>query len=358
MTLNVNNMGRPYIIGETAYNHEGNIDYLYKMIDEIAGLKLDAVKFHLIFDLESYVVGDHPLMDEMKNWMFTCDQWKKVIEYSLDKDLDVICLCDDVESVDFVHKNFPDIAGMELHTTSLNDYFLLEKVADFKGCVVLGVGGSSLNEVQFAVDFLKNKGKDDILLMYGFQSFPTKYEDTNLSKMKKIKDLFDLPVGYADHTRFDDPNNEIISIMGAMMGFPILEKHFTLDPCVERIDYHAAVGKKQMNRIKKLMELALQVYGGGSLKMSEAELKYGNTGPMKKAVVAKKQIRKGERLSKNNLWFKRTMEESPVKQKDFSRLIGLEVTGDIGKDEIVDFSKVKYEFQKQDLKTLGLKEKK
>jgi sialic acid synthase SpsE len=92
--------------------------------------------------------------------------------------------------------------------------------------------------------------------------------------------------------------------------------------------------------------------------MSEAELKYGNTGPMKKAVVAKKQIRKGERLSKNNLWFKRTMEESSVKQKDFSRLIGLEVTGDIGKDEIVDFSKVKYEFQKQDLKTLGLKEKK
>ena len=52
------------------------------------------------------------------------------------------------------------------------------------------------------------------------------------------------------------------------------------------------------------------------------------------------------------------MGESPIKQKDFSRLIGLEVTGDIGKDEIVDFSKVKYKFKRQDLESFGVKDKK
>ena len=38
----------PYIIAETAYNHEGDVNYLYKMIDEIAELELNAIKFHLL----------------------------------------------------------------------------------------------------------------------------------------------------------------------------------------------------------------------------------------------------------------------------------------------------------------------
>ncbi len=187
--------------------------------------------------------------------------------------------------------------------------------------------------------------------MYGFQSYPTNYADINLSKMLKIKELFNLPIGYADHTAFDDPNNEIISVMGAMMGINILEKHFTPDYGKERIDYHAAVGKEQMLRIKELMKLALTVYGDGELKMSKAELEYGDVGPMKKAIVAKKFIKKGEKLSFDNLWFKRTEEGSPLKQYQFLQLIGLEATKDIREDEIIDFTKVKYEFKKADLKS-------
>ena len=214
-----------------------------------------------------------------------------------------------------------------------------------------GIGGTSLDEIQYAVNFLKKQGKHDIVLMYGFQSFPTDYKDINLQRMTKIRDLFDLPVGYADHTVFDDPNNEIISIMASMIGINILEKHYTLDYGKERIDYHAAVGKKQMSRIKNLMQLALTVYGNGSLKMAKSELEYSNTGPMKKAIVAKADIKKDERLSFDNLWFKRTAEESSLNQNQLLKLIGLKATKDIAEDEIIDFTKVKYESKKSDLES-------
>jgi len=217
------------------------------------------------------------------------------------------------------------------------------------------VGGSTIDEIAYAIDFLKSKEKNNILLMYGFQSYPTKYTDINLSKMLKIRDLFNLSIGYADHTAFDDPNNEIISCMAAMMSINILEKHYTPDYGIERIDYHAAVGKIQMLKIKELMELALRVCGNGNLKMSEAELEYGNTGPMKKAIVAKKKIKKGEKLSFDNLWFKRTADESPLKQNQFLQLIGLKSTKDIQEDEIIDFGKAKYKFKKADLKSFGVK---
>ena len=345
----MNKLLKPYIIGETADNHEGDIQYLYKMIDDINKVKLNAVKFHLLLNSESYFQKKHPLNKNIQKWMFNEKEWAEILKYSQKKKMDIIALCDDVESLQFINKNFSEIFAVELHAVSLNDYYLLEEAANFKGKIILGVGGSTLDEIQYAIYFLKTSGKDDLLLMYGFQSYPTNYSDINLSKMNKIRDLFNLQVGYADHTAFNDTNNEIISVMAAMMGYNILEKHYTPDFGVERIDFHAAVGKKQMLKIKELMNLALTVLGNGSLKMSEAELKYGNTGPMKKAIVAKKDIKKGEILSLNNLWFKRTEESSPLKQYIFPQLLGLTTKKDIKEDEIIDFSKVEFEFQKQSL---------
>lgn len=351
------NILTPYIIGETAYNHEGNIKYLYKMIDYIAELKLNAIKFHMLLNPESYMQKKHPLIKEIKKWMFSKNQWSEIIDYSNKKGLEVIVLCDDVESIEYILENNINVTAIELHATGLNDYFLLNAVSKFNKQIILGVGGSTIDEVAYAIDILGNKGKTDILLMYGFQSYPTNYIDISLSKMLKIRDLFKLPIGYADHTAFDDPNNEVISCMAAMMGFTILEKHYTPDYGKERIDYHAAVGKMQMFKIKELMMLVLKVYSNGNLKMSEAELEYGNTGPMKKAIVAKKDIKKGEKLSLDNLWFKRTVEESPIKQNQFLRLIGLRALHDIKEDEIVDFTKIEYKFKKGGLENFTHMEK-
>jgi sialic acid synthase SpsE len=351
MTINTDNFKEPYIIGETAYNHEGDINYLHKMIDDIAELELNAVKFHLLLKPESYLQKRHPMIEEYRKWIFNEQQWGEIIDYSNKKGLDVIALCDDVESIEYILKNNKEVCAIELHATGLNDYFLLESVSKFNSVIILGVGGSTMDEIWYAVDFLKSRGKNEIILMYGFQSYPTKYTDINLAKMLKIKNLFNLPIGYADHTAFDDPNNEIISVMAAMVDTNILEKHYTPDYGKERIDYHAAVGKEQMLRIKELMKLALTVYGDGELKMSKAELEYGNVGPMKKAVVAKTDIKKGEKLSFDNLWFKRTEEGSSIKQYQFLQLIGLEATKDIKEDEIIDFTNIKYEFKKADLES-------
>jgi sialic acid synthase SpsE len=240
---------------------------------------------------------------------------------------------------------------MELHATGLNDLFLLDAASRFNGSVMLGVGGSTIDEIEYAINYLRTKGKEDLVLMYGFQSYPTNYSDINLSKMIMLKDLFNLPVGYADHTAHDDPNNETISVMAAALGFNILEKHFALCPGEERIDYHAGVGKSKMKSIRNLMEIALQVHGNGQIEMSIPEKNYGNTGPMKKAIVARRRIKKGEAISLDNVWFKRTVEETPVRQMDIRKLLGRKASQDIMEDEIIDFSKIRYEFRKQDAKT-------
>lgn len=342
-------INRPFIIGETAYNHEGDIDYLYRMINDVSDLGLDAIKFHLLLDPESYIQRKHPLLKEIHKWLFPVEKWKELLDHSIKKGLEIVALCDDVASASFINTHYPELFAIEVHSSGLNDYHLLNEVAKFKGTVILGIGGSSLDEIQCSVEHLAGKNKTDILLMYGFQSYPTDYKDINLAKMIKIRDLFSLPVGYADHTGYDDPNNEIISVMPAVMGFDILEKHYTPDFGVQRIDFHAAVGRDQMRTIRRLMDLALLVRGTGDIAMSLPELNYGNTGPTKKAIVARKRIGKGEKLSVDNLCFKRTEEQSSIRQNAFFGLIGLEAVDTIEEDEIVDFRKVKYEFRKRSL---------
>jgi sialic acid synthase SpsE len=340
---------KPYLIAETAYNHEGDIDYLYRMTDEIAEMKMDAIKYHLMLDAESYMQKNHPLIEDDKKWLFSELQWTDLLTHAQKQNLDIVALCDDVESLEFINQDFKDIFAVEIHATGLNDYFLLNEAANFQGMVILGVGGSTMEEIEYAINLLNKKSKNEILLMYGFQSYPTKYEDVNLLKIKKLEAVFGLPVGYADHTAYNDPNNEFISVMATTMGINILEKHFTPDYGVERIDFHSAVGKTQMLKIKELMNIACAIYGDGNIGMSEAELNYGNTGPMKKAIVAKKEIKAGEKLTLENLWFKRTIEQTPIKQYSFPQLLGLKAINDIAEDEIIDFSKVKYEFKKMSL---------
>jgi len=331
---------KPYIIAETAYNHEGDFDYLVRMTKEIGDIGLQAVKYHLLLDASSYMVKTHPLFETIGNWMFSKEQWIEIFHIAQEYNLDIVALCDDVESLEFINATFPEISAVELHATSINDYYLLKEAAKFPGKVILGTGGSTLDEISYAIDSLKKEGKEDILLMYGFQSYPTDYNLINLARIEKIRELFDLPVGYADHTGYDDPNNEIISIMAAMIGVEVLEKHYTLDYGVERVDYHAAVGYEKMQKIVNLLNLALTVYGTDRHYLSETEKNYAKTGSMKKAIVARRPIAKGERLSIEKLWFKRTVQDTYIRQLLFPEIISCVAKRDLEIDEIIDCSNI------------------
>lgn len=339
---------KPYLIGETAFHHEGDIEFLNELIEEAINVGVDAMKFHLTTDLDDYMVANHEAIDIVRPWCLNTDDWSTILPKVTSGGMDLILLCNDAKSLKWVNETDLEVVAIELHATGLNDYFLLLEAAKFKNTVILGTGGSTLDEIQYALDFLNSYGKDDIFLMHGFQNYPTDFEDINLSKMKLLHDLFNLPVGYADHTDPQDEDNESISVMAVAMGFNVLEKHFTHKFGEKRIDAQSAVSIEQMKTIRRLLNKAFKTYGFEDLRMSEAEKKYGNTGPMKKAIVARKTIEKGTKIKIEDIAFKRTNESTMLKQMDLPKLIGLEVTQTIEKDTFIDYSKVKYAFQKQD----------
>lgn len=339
---------KPYIIGETAFHHEGDIDFLRGLISEGAKLGLDAMKFHLLFDLDDYMIANHDAIDLLRPWCLSSEALQEILPSVLEQGMDLVLLCNDVASLNWVNQCGLNVAAIELHATGINDYFLLAEAVKFEQTVILGTGGSTIDEVQYAVDYLKSHGKHDLFLMHGFQNYPTQFEDINLSKMKVLNRLFDLPVGYADHTDPEDLDNVSISTMGIAAGFNVLEKHFTHRYGDKRIDSQAAVSLEQLKVIRRLANKLWTAHGNNDLLMSDAEKKYGDTGPMKKAIVARHNLGQGQIISLEDVAFKRTNVSSSLRQQELWRVVGLRTNRAIAKDAIIDFSNVEYEFQKRD----------
>lgn len=339
---------KPYFIAETAFHHEGDVAFLTELVNNICSLEVDALKFHLLFNIDDYIIKAHPAIDVLHKIAIPEDKWVEILRLVQQHGKEIVLLCNDTKSLQWVNQMQRQISikAIELHSTGLNDMFLLHEASKFNGDIILGVGGSSFDEIQYAVSFLKENGQQDILLMHGFQNYPTDYSEINFRRMQFLQEGFQLQVGYADHTDPTDPKNEIISVLPQVMGFTVLEKHVTHAFGVKRIDAQAAVSVATMEAIISMGKEVFSTRGASVFKLSESEKNYGNTGPSKKAIVARQDIKIGTVLTMDNIAFKRTEAASPLLQKDLSRVIGAIATTDIKTDEIISFSNVQYEFKK------------
>lgn len=353
------NHNKPYIIAETAYHHEGDKDFLVALITEVCKTEVDAIKFHLLFDLSDYMVSNHPALEVLQDISIGKDDWNDILLQVESERKDIVLLCNDRESLRWANSRQHElnIKAIEIHASGLNDVFLLDEATHFGNTIILGTGGSTFDEIKFAVDFLKKANKHDILLMHGFQNYPTDFKDINFKRMAFLNRAFDLPVGYADHTDPNDERNPLISVLPQVMGFNILEKHVTSCVGEKRIDAQAAVS---IQTIKDIIALAHDVFssrGTDFMEFSASELAYGDTGPLKKAIVARQNIRTGEKITLNNVAFKRIEVSSPLRQKDLSKILGSRASVDISVDDVITYSNVEYEFRKEDFGQFFINEK-
>ena len=87
-----------------------------------------------------------------------------------------------------------------------------------------------------------------------------------------------------------------------------------------------------MNRGRILQE----INGDGSLILNNSEKLYSIYGPNKMTAVAKKNIKKGKTIKKNDFIFIRTGVTSNFSQLDALDTFGSKLTKDIKKDEVLN----------------------
>lgn len=326
---------RMKLIAETAWHHQGDFRFMEKLVsDIITRTDADILKLHLTLNLEEYMADDHPIIGDIRNWLFSPGQWEQIIKAVVSSEKDLMLLFNDTDAVEFGMPYNP--ALVEVHSVCLNDENLLACLRSSLSPgtkIVLGVGGTSLDELETAIHTLDSS---NIVLMFGFQNYPTKYQDINFAKMRKIMGLYpEFEFGYADHTAWDEPDNTLITLFGAALGMAYVEKHVTNAFGQERADWSAAVNVETFNILREKMRLLDACSGDGLLLMNKGEQEYSVYGPMKKAGVLNQDVSPGQNLNLEMLCFKRTGQTSDLSQVEVLQSMGREIVAGVKKGQVL-----------------------
>jgi sialic acid synthase SpsE len=209
---------------------------------------------------------------------------------------------------------------------------LIRRVADAPiARLLLSVGGTSTDELAEAVSLLKGK---DLVLMHGFQGYPTHLEDNQLARLGWLRRHYpSLTLGFADHVPAGNPEGLWLSAVAIGAGASVLEKHITTAVVLREEDSESALNPDDFARYVANMRQAYaamgQVGGGPDFGMAEGELRYREN--MKKHVVAARDLPAGATLNPDDVTLKRSGATGQV-LRDLRAAVGRQLKTAIGRD--------------------------
>lgn len=297
----------PYIIAETAFAHEGNKNYLLKQVDEISKSYADSIKFQILLDRNEFLDSIHPLFSTINKWTFDADFWKSILKKAKSHELEVIVAPLDMKSLLLLKNNCDFIDAVQIHPSLINDFNFIPEVLNItkeKNMVlIVSIGGMDLNELVNLSENIRSKKIKDVLFMYGFQNYPTNIDELNLDRIPLLTKLTKFPIGFADHTHFEDRVKKDIIITSYTLGSNVQEIHHVIDLADERTDQIAAYSNYEFSEIKKDLFRIYNARGKPNFLLTEGEKNYRKN---RKIPFYKIDISVGEKLKYEHLIFKRT----------------------------------------------------
>jgi len=333
-------MSRTFIIAEAGVNHNGKFELAKKMIDIAKEAGVDAIKFQTFkadriaskfapkapYQSRTTAASESQLQ-MLRKLELNMNEYKYLMDYCKKKEIIFISSPFDMESIELL-----DSLGMEIFkipSGEITNFPYLRKIGNLKKKVIMSTGMADLGEVEDALDILINSGtkREDITVLHCNTEYPTPYEDVNLRAMLTIKEAFKVEVGYSDHTLGIE-----VPIAAVAMGATVIEKHFTLDRNLPGPDHKVSLEPKELKAMAEAIRNTEKALGNGVKKPSDSEEK--NISVARKSIVAKRDIKKGEIFTEENLTVKRP--GTGITPMRWNEILGRKALREFEKDEVID----------------------
>ena len=311
----------PLIIVELGINHNGNLKLAKKLIlsAKKAGAEIIKHQTHLPYyemSEEAKAIVPVHTKENIYKIIEKCSlkiKDEKILKKFVEKkDLEFISTPFSREASDQL--NLMNVKAFKIGSGECNNYPLIEHISKFKKPIILSTGMNDIKSIKIATKIIE-KHKINYALMHTTNLYPTPTNLIRLNCLKILKKNFPKAViGLSDHT-----SDNLTSYAAIALGASIIEKHYVDSKKIRRgPDVSASIDQKQL---KELIEGSKKIYSAmpGIKKPVKEEI---NT--MKFAfasVVAIKNISKGSKLSKENIWVKRPGTGNFL-AKDFKKLLG------------------------------------
>jgi sialic acid synthase SpsE/sugar phosphate isomerase/epimerase len=287
-----------FIIAEIGVNHNGILDLALELIDAAAEAGADAVKFQKrdlakLYPkkyLENANAGEKTLrylLPILQKVELSEDAYETIVEYCRAKKIIFMASPFDVASADFLERL--DVPAYKVASADLTNLPLLDHLVQKKKPLVLSTGMSRMEEVEFTVNFLKERNAE-FALLHCNSTYPAAFNDINLRFMDRLR-MFGVPVGYSGHER-----GIAVSTVAASIGASIIERHITLDRTMDGPDHAASLephGFKKM--VRDIRQVATALGTGEEKFFSRGEIL--NREVLGKCLVAARCIEPGETIT-------------------------------------------------------------
>jgi N-acetylneuraminate synthase/N,N'-diacetyllegionaminate synthase len=297
------------IIAEAGVNHNGSYENAKKLILAGAEAGVDYIKFQT-FKANKLVSKDAEKADyqkrntndestsqlEMLKKLEMPEIWHyDLIKYAKSLGVKFLSTGFDEESIDFLDSINIDL--FKIPSGEITNKPFLEHIAKKKKPIIVSTGMANLEEVRAAIEVLNKNGvqKKSITILHCNTEYPTPMVDVNLKAMLTLKEVFEVNIGYSDHTLGIE-----VPIAAVALGAKVIEKHFTLDKNMDGPDHKASLDPMELKQmVDSIRNIEKVLSGNGIKEPSQSELK--NILVARKSIHTSKSIRRGQILKKEDL---------------------------------------------------------
>ena len=258
-----------FIIAEAGVNHNGSLEQALKLIDVAVNSGADAIKFQT-FNADRLVTqsakkaeyqiknsgGDETQYEMLKKLELTYNDFLALFNACQEKGIVFISTPFDEESVDML-----DEIGVSLYkipSGEVTNLPYIRHVAQKQKPMVISTGMSTLGEVESLVEIVDSAANPNFVLLHCVSNYPAPPEAVNLRAMATMKQAFQRPIGYSDHTLGID-----VSLAAVAMGACVIEKHFTLDRSLSGPDHLASLEPGELKKMVDGIRVIESAFGDG-----------------------------------------------------------------------------------------------
>ena len=228
-------MSKTLIVAEMSANHNGNKQTALDTIRAAKKAGADAIK------LQTYTADTLTLNCRNEDFLIHGGLWDGYCLYDLYKEAytpwkwhaelyaaakkeGLLCFSTpfDKTAVDFLEELGNPI--YKIASFEITDIPLIRYIASKHKPVVLSTGIATIEDIELAVNTIREEGCDDITLLKCTSAYPAPIEQANLLTMGDMRKRFGVKVGLSDHTTGSD-----VAVAAVALGAEMIEKHFIID---------------------------------------------------------------------------------------------------------------------------------
>ena len=311
---------RCFIIAEAGVNHNGDLDMAKRLIDVAVAAGADAVKFQS-FKAEVLVTASAPKanyqtqttpaaesqLEMLRKLELSSEDHEALSAYCSSKGILFLSTPFDEASADLL--DALSVPVFKISSGDLTNTPLLTHVARKQKPVILSTGMANLAEVREAIETLNAAGCDKIVLLHCVSDYPADPADVNLRAIQTLRETFDVPVGFSDHTQGLE-----VALAAAALGASVIEKHFTLDRTLPGPDHRASLEPDELKKFISGIRTVESSLGNGEKVPTAREIETAKVA--RRSIVAAQTIPAGKIVERNMIAVKRPGTGLPPSQLD------------------------------------------